>query len=68
MNHENQNIEEFEREQERLANTERRERIATAALSGMLSCGCWSSHPEEVAPVAVEMADALIAELDKGKP
>lgn len=49
---------------------ERRERIATAAMQGMLAwpsgwpLGGLSSIP----PLAVQYADALIAELDKDTP
>ena len=46
----------------------RRERIATAAMQGMLTYGRdWSerSDPDLVASLAVQQADALIAELDK---
>jgi len=42
----------------------RRERIATAALAGLLSQSqYWSPH--QAAGEAIEHADALIAELDK---
>ncbi len=46
---------------------ERRERIATAALTGMLgdSSASWSTYPPEISRIAVAIADALIAELDK---
>ena len=43
---------------------DRRERIATAALAGLLSQSqYWSPH--QAACEAIEHADALIAELDK---
>ncbi len=41
----------------------RRERIATAALQGLLAQGTWSV--DTAGRLAVEYADALIAELDK---
>ncbi len=45
-------------------NKERRERIATAVLSG--ACSCYGKEDgAEAAKVAVAFADALIAELDK---
>lgn len=45
----------------------RRERIATAAMQGMLQQ--FSHMPNEtLARQAVALADALIAELDKEKP
>lgn len=50
-----------------LAEVERRERIATAAMQGILTnpaAGvCWPM--QEIARYAVSYADALIAELDK---
>lgn len=54
----------------------RRERIATAALQGLLASDTaqngvqqdpWSNHPEDAAARATRLADALIAELDKSK-
>lgn len=44
---------------------ERRERIATAALQGILSCPDTDGGPRASAKYAVAYADALIAELDK---
>ena len=44
---------------------ERRERIATAAMQGMLSNSDLKGSTEGFAQVAVQLADALIAELDK---
>lgn len=44
---------------------DRRERIATAALAGILSDHTASDNAEHIAWVAVQYADALIAELDK---
>lgn len=55
----------------------RRERIATAALQGLLASDAapqsfsrqepWSSAPGYAAMLAVRLADALIAELDSPK-
>ena len=47
---------------------DRRERIATAALPGLLSK--WGGTPQQAADFAIQYADALIAKLDKeeGKP
>lgn len=47
------------------ANKERRERIATTALAGLLSCPNNSGSLNAYARDAVAYADALIAELDK---
>ena len=47
------------------ANKERRERIATAALQGILSCPDTDGGPRASAKYAVAYADSLIAELDK---
>ena len=44
---------------------ERRERIATAALQGLLSCPNNAGSPKAYALDAVAQADALIAKLDK---
>ena len=44
---------------------DRRERIATACLAGILSDHTASDKAEHIAWVAVQYADALIAELDK---
>ena len=44
---------------------DRRERIATAALQGMLSDPGASGTATEYAEYATQYADALIAELDK---
>lgn len=44
---------------------ERRERIATAALQGMLSDPGASGTATEYAELAIQYADALISELDK---
>jgi len=49
------------------AHRDRRERIATAALAGILSDHTASDNAEHIAWVAVQYADALIAELDKPK-
>ncbi len=43
---------------------DRRERIATAAMKGLLISGRYF-HKPHIAEEAVEAADALIAELDK---
>jgi hypothetical protein len=43
---------------------DRRERIATAALAGYISCPEVSGSYEELAHCALEFADALIAKLD----
>lgn len=43
----------------------RRERIATAALTGWIARGEAFSRPLDVAGWSVDCADALIAELDK---
>lgn len=45
---------------------ERRERIATAALSGLLGNGRIDVTGTEFVRLAVSLADILIAELDKG--
>lgn len=47
---------------------DRRERIATAALNGLLAGYCVSHPTIEMARMAVEQADALIASLDEAKP
>lgn len=44
---------------------ERRERIATAVLAGMLTNSKWFGSVEEFAQNALSYTDALIAELDK---
>ena len=44
---------------------DRRERIATAALQGLLSNPDWQVSMREAGRVSVEYADGLIAELDK---
>lgn len=49
-------------EQERAA---RRERCVLAALTGVIA-NTGIDHPHDVATKAVGLADALIAELDKG--
>ena len=57
-------------ENERLR-ADRRERIATAALNGLIANAVVAHTPAQFALAAVVMADALIAELDKeeeGKP
>ena len=46
---------------------DRRERIATAAMAGMLADSSRRVLPKDHAKVAVQYADALIAELDKPK-
>jgi hypothetical protein len=49
-----------------LYNRERRDRIATAALAGMLADPTNNTCPASLyATWAIELADALIAELDK---
>ena len=45
--------------------TERRERIATAALQGLLANPSQDTFPPDTARIAIKYADALIAELDK---
>lgn len=49
---------------------DRRERIATAALNGLMANAVVAHTPDVLALAAVVIADALIAELDKeeGKP
>jgi hypothetical protein len=49
------------------AHRDRRERIATAAMAGILSDHTASDNAEHIAWVAVQYADALIEELDKPK-
>ena len=44
---------------------DRRERIATAALQGLMADSSRRVTPNDYAKVAVRFADALIAELDK---
>jgi hypothetical protein len=44
---------------------ERRERIAIAALQGLLACSRIQGNEEDLAIWSVEHADALIAELDR---
>lgn len=46
---------------------ERRERIATAAMQGLLSSVAIDLFPGELARDAVDYADALIKELDEPK-
>ena len=46
---------------------DRRERIATAAMAGMLADHTTSGTKADYAFLAVNFADALIAELDKPK-
>lgn len=46
---------------------DRRERMATAALAGMLADPARDGNPKDFAKYALEYADALIAELDKPK-
>ena len=43
----------------------RRERIATAALQGLLANPSQDTFPPDTARIAIKYADALIAELDK---
>ena len=45
---------------------DRRERIATACLAGMLADSEFNLHWPEAVGTAIRYADALIAELDKG--
>jgi hypothetical protein len=45
---------------------DRRERIATACMAGMMTDSSRRVLPQDYAKVAVQYADALIAELDKG--
>lgn len=52
---------------EKAALRDRRERIATAALQGLLACPNNEGKFEAYAKDAVAQADALIAELDKPK-
>ena len=49
---------------------DRRERIATAALNGLIANAVVAHTPAQFALAAVVVADAMIAELDKeeGKP
>ena len=49
----------------RQRNRDRRERIATAALIGILSDPGFQMGPARIANDAIAYADALIAELDK---
>jgi len=44
---------------------DRRERIATAALAGLLACPEVEGTHKQVADLAVDLADALISRLDK---
>lgn len=44
---------------------ERRERIATAALAGLLADPDWVASDSVAAQVACDQADALLAELDR---
>ena len=44
---------------------DRRERIATAALTGLLACPEITGTHKELTNLAVDLADALIARLDK---
>lgn len=62
-------IEQLRADNERLR-ADRRERIATAALNGLIANAVVAHTPDVLALAAVVMADALIAELDKeeGKP
>ncbi len=46
----------------------RRERIATAVLTGFMSDTDWDLSPEETAPRCLAYADALIAALDPVTP
>lgn len=50
---------------EKRLRAERRERIATAALAGLLACPEVGGTHRQVADLAVDLADALIARLDK---
>lgn len=45
-----------------------RERIATAILQGLLASDAGLGTPSDAARTAVEIADALIAELDATQP
>ena len=51
----------------RVSMPDRRERIATAALQGMLADPARDGNPKDFAKYAVQYADALIAELDEPK-
>jgi len=44
---------------------DRRERIATALLAGMLSDSEFGAGPEEAADIALDYTQSLIEELDK---
>lgn len=59
-----------EEEDVRQWKADRRERIATAALQGLLSNPATSVSPWEIVVAATVYADALIAKLDeeKGEP
>jgi len=50
---------------ERVVRADRRERIATACLAGMIASPARSGKFEEYAFYAIRYADALIEELDK---
>ena len=53
---------------EKMYQRERRERIATAALQGLLAHDGWDETPNwDIAADAVSMADALITALDAPK-
>jgi hypothetical protein len=45
---------------------DRRERIATAALQGVMANSSRRGPPWEAAKIAIEVADELILQLDKG--
>lgn len=47
---------------------ERRERIATACLAGILADNCSDLPADELAEIAVRAADALIARLNHSHP
>ncbi len=51
-------------EGQKIAANFRRERIATACLAGLLAAD-WDKSVQDFVEGAVELADALIAELDK---
>ena len=57
----------MEKAQNQAYNRDRRERIATAALTGMLANPNVDPWRDKVAVDAIIYADALIAELDKPK-
>lgn len=55
------------RQLEAMSARNRHERIATAALQGLLADGWTEVGPEKTASEAIRLANALIAALDKEK-